>query len=121
MPPAPRDGFVDSLPYELGDQAPVGAPLAILLVGDAYARVYVPEPLRRGIAVGTPARVYVGGRGEPITGRVRMIRSEPGFTPYYALVGEDAARLAYLAEITLPGQDATTLPAGLPLRVEFGR
>ena len=61
------------------------------------------------------------GRGEPIAGRVRMIRSEPGFTPYYALVGEDAARLAYLAEITLPGQDAATLPAGLPLRVEFGR
>ncbi|MET0807934.1 MAG: biotin/lipoyl-binding protein, partial [Pseudoxanthomonas sp.] len=44
---APRAGRVDSLPYKLGDQAPVGAPLAILLVGDApYARVYVPEPIR---------------------------------------------------------------------------
>ena len=44
---APRAGRIDSLPYRLGDQAPVGAPLAILLVGDApYARIYVPEPLR---------------------------------------------------------------------------
>src|SRR5690606_9623033 len=57
---APRAGVVDSLPYELGDQAPAGAPLAILLVGDApYARVYVPEPIRAGVRVGTSAR----GRG----------------------------------------------------------
>ncbi|NNC25003.1 hemolysin secretion protein D, partial [Salinisphaera sp. USBA-960] len=26
---APRDGVVDSLPYKLGDQAPVGSPLAV--------------------------------------------------------------------------------------------
>ena len=48
-----------------------------------------------------------------------MIRSEPSFTPYYALIGEDAARLSYLAEIEL-GRGANDLPAGLPVRVEFG-
>jgi HlyD family secretion protein len=47
-----------------------------------------------------------------------MIRSEPSFTPYYALIGEDAARLSYLAEIQLD-KDAGELPAGLPVRVEF--
>jgi HlyD family secretion protein len=119
---APRAGIVDSIPYKLGDQAPVGAPLAILLVGDApYARVYVPEPIRTGIAVGTAARVFVEGREQPLPGKVRMIRSEPGFTPYYALVGKDAARLSYLAEIALAPADAGKLPAGLPVRVEFGR
>ena len=117
---APRAGVVDSLPYKLGDQAPVGAPLAILLVGDApHARVYVPEPIRANVAVGDTAHVYVDGREEPLRGTVRMIRSEPGFTPYYALTGEDAARLSYLAEITLP-EAAAKLPAGLPVRVEFG-
>jgi len=118
---APRAGIVDSLPYKLGDQAPVGAPLAILLVGDApHARVYVPEPIRADVAVGTAARVYVDGRDAPLPGKVRMIRSEPGFTPYYALTGEDAARLSYLAEIALSPEDAGKLPAGLPVRVEFG-
>jgi HlyD family secretion protein len=48
-----------------------------------------------------------------------MIRSEPGYTPYYALVGKDAARLSYLAEIELSGEEAAQLPAGLPVRVEF--
>ena len=117
---APRAGVVDSIPYKLGDQAPIGAPLAILLVGDApHARVYVPETLRVGVQVGDSVRVFVVGREGALAGKVRMIRSEPGFTPYYALTGEDAARLSYLAEIEL-GKDAAALPAGLPVRVEFG-
>ena len=116
---APRAGRIDSIPYKLGDQAPVGAPLAILLVGDApYARVYVPEILRANVEVGDKARVFVDGRDAALDGTVRMIRSEASFTPYYALIGKDAARLSYLAEIAL-GKDAAQLPAGVPVRVEF--
>ena len=117
---APRAGRIDSIPYKLGDQAPVGAPLAILLVGDApYARIYVPEPLRASVKAGDVARVFIDGRAQPYAGRVRMIRSEASFTPYYALVGKDAARLSYLAEVQLDAV-AGPLPAGLPARVEFG-
>lgn len=116
---APRAGRVDSLPYRLGDQAPLGAPVAILLAGDApYARIYVPEQQRARVRVGDTLRVFVAGREQPLTGTVRMLRSEPGFTPYYALIGDDATRLSYLAEVTL-GSDARQLPAGLPVRVEF--
>jgi HlyD family secretion protein len=63
-------------------------------------------------------RVFVDGRESAFAGRVRMIRSEPSFTPYYALTGEDAARLSYLAEVSLD-RDAAGLAAGLPVRVEF--
>ena len=116
---APRAGRIDSLPYKLGDQAPVGSPLAILLVGEApYARVYVPETIRANVQVGDKARVFVDGRDAALPGTVRMIRSEASFTPYYALIGKDAARLSYLAEIAL-GKDAAQLPAGVPVRVEF--
>lgn len=119
---APRDGRVDDLPYYVGDRPPVGAPLAILLVGPApYARVYVPEPIRASVRVGQAARVFIDGREEPFAGRVRMVRNEPSFTPYYALTGDDAARLSYLAEVVLTGEDAEGLPAGLPVRVELER
>ena len=118
---APRDAWVDSLPYRLGDQAPLGAPLAILLVGDApYARIYVPEPIRTSVHVGDRVSVHVEGRG-PLQGTVRMIRSEPSFTPYYALTGDDATRLVYLAEVALDPKQARDLPSGFPVRVEFGR
>ncbi len=116
---APRAGVVDSLPYKLGDEAPVGAPLAIMLVGEhPHARVYVPEPIRVNVKVGQPARVFIDGRDGALQGRVRMIRSEPSFTPYYALIGEDAARLSYLAEVEITDAPES-LPAGLPVRVEF--
>ena len=116
---APRGGRVDSIPYKLGDQAPVGAPLVVMLVGDApYARVYVPEPIRAGVKVGQRVRVFIDGRDAALSGSVRMIRSEPSFTPYYALIGKDAARLSYLAEIQLD-KVAGELPAGLPVRVEL--
>lgn len=118
---APRAGRVDSLPYKLGDQAPAGAPVAILLVdGAPYARIYVPEPQRAAVRVGDAVDVYVAGRDRPYPGRVRMLRSEPSFTPYYALIGDDAARLSYLAEVAL-GDAAADLPAGLPVRVQLHR
>jgi HlyD family secretion protein len=116
---APRAGRIDRLPYKLGDQAPVGASLAILLAGDApYARIYVPEQQRANVKVGDTIQVFVAGREKPYAGKLRMIRSEPAFTPYYALIGDDAARLSYLAEVTLRS-DAVDLPAGIPVRVEF--
>ncbi|MET3931190.1 HlyD family secretion protein [Lysobacter sp. OAE881] len=119
---APRAGLVDSLPYRLGDEAPLGAPLAVMLVGDRpYARIYVPEPIRANVKVGDTARVFLDGRDAALQGRVRMIRSEPSFTPYYALIGEDAARLSYLAEVEITGDTGGELPAGVPVRVEFAR
>src|SRR3546814_8980578 len=70
---APRAGRIDSIPYKLGDQAPVGAPLVVMLVGDApHARVYVPEPLRAGVAVGQRARVFVG-RSEEHTSELQSL------------------------------------------------
>ena len=48
-----------------------------------------------------------------------MVRSEPVFTPYFALSGKDASRLSFLAEVQLEGEGVGELPAGLPLRVEF--
>jgi len=116
---APRDALVDSLPYRLGDQAPVGSPLAILLVGDTpRARVYIPEPQRARVHIGDRMTVHVDGR--TFAGTVRTIRSEAGFTPYYALTGDDATRLTYLAEIQLDPA-AARLPAGLPVYVDLPR
>lgn len=118
---APRAGRIDSLPFKLGDQAPVGAALAVMLADNApYARIYVPEQVRANVKVGDAMTVHVDGRDRDYRGKVRMIRSDPSFTPYFALTGKDAARLSYLAEVQL-GDDAKDLPAGLPLRATFGK
>jgi HlyD family secretion protein len=111
---APRAGRVDALPFHPGDQPPVGAELLSMLVGDTpYARVYVPAPRRAELTIGARFEVRVEGVATPFTAKLRSIRSEPSFTPYYALAGDDATRLVYPAELLLDGgQD---LPAGLPV------
>ena len=117
---APRAGIVDSIPYKLGDQASTGAPLAILLVGDApYARIYVPEQQRAHVHVGDHVTVRVDGYDKTYDGTIRMLRNKPVFTPYYALTGANAARLSYIGEVAL-GKDARKLPAGLPVHVVLG-
>ena len=114
---APRAGRIDSLPFKLGDQPVAGAPLAVMLVGEApYARVYLPQALRNRLKVGDRVQVRLDGQEKAYGGRLRMIRSEPSFTPYFALTGQDAARLSYLAEISL-GKEAADLPVGAPLQV----
>src|SRR3546814_9545976 len=81
---APRAGHVESLPYKVGDQPPVGAPLAVLLVGEApYARVYVPEPVRASLRIGQTVDVLVDGNPKAFKGTVRNLSSEASFTPYY--------------------------------------
>ena len=118
---APRAGMVDALPFKVGDQPPAGAELVSLLVGEQpYARVFIPASIRAQVSVGDLMRVFVEGVEQPFQARVRSIRSEAAFTPYYALTGDDASRLMYRAELVLQGEAARQLPAGLPLRAERG-
>ncbi len=116
---APRAGVVDALPFKVGDRPPAGAEVASLLVGEApYARVFVPADIRAQVRVGDRLRVFVEGIEQPFQARVRNIRSEASFTPYYALTGDDASRLMYRAELLLEGEAARRLPAGLPLHAQ---
>ena len=111
---APRAGRVDALPFHPGDQPPVGAELVSMLVGAApYARIFVPAPRRASLAPGARFEVQVEGVATPFKATLRSIRSEPSFTPYYALAGDDATRLVYPAELLL--DDGADLPAGLPV------
>ncbi|MDA7087437.1 HlyD family efflux transporter periplasmic adaptor subunit [Pseudomonas sp. SA3-5] len=116
---APRAGRVDALPFKPGDQPPIGAELASLLVGDApYARIYIPASQRPHFALGDSLRVTVQGIAQPFVATLSSIRSEASFTPYFALSGDDASRLMYRAELRLQGDTARQLPAGLPLSAE---
>lgn len=113
---APRAGRIDTLPYKLGDRPAQGASVVSLLVGDApYARVYVPEPMRASLQQGARFKVHIDGAAAPFGATALRIASEPTFTPYYALSGDDASRLAWRAELALDASDKTRdLPAGIP-------
>jgi HlyD family secretion protein len=116
---APVAGLLDSLPFEVGERPRLGDIVAVMLTGEqAYARIYIPEPLRVTLNVGSELQVHIDGIEAPVAGRIRRIAAEPVFTPYFALTERDRSRLAYLAEVTLPATNPR-LPEGLPVQVFF--
>lgn len=117
---APAAGWVDALPYEVGERVPAGATVAVLLASRApFARIYVPETMRAEIVPGQPARVHIDGREEAVAGRVRFVSNSASFTPFYALTERDRGRLAYLTEVRIEDPSASELPAGVPVEVRF--
>lgn len=117
---APTAGWVDALPFELGERPPPGGVVAVLLSDEApYARVYVPAAIRVHVKPGTPAQVRIDGIEEPLPGRVRMVATDASFTPYFALTERDRGRLVYLSKVDLVGAGARGLPTGIPVEVEF--
>lgn len=117
---APRAATVDALPFHLGERPPAHAVVAVLLDAEsAYARVYVPEPLRARMRPGMPAVIRIDGSARSYPGTLRFISADAAFTPYYALTERDRSRLAYLAKVYFVGVDAANLPTGAPVSVDF--
>ena len=80
--------------------------------------MYVPASQRQKIQLGSQCTVNITGYAETYKATLRSIRSDPAFTPYFALTGDDASRLAYRAELVLDDKNAMALPAGLPVQVQ---
>ena len=115
---APVDGMLDKRLYQIGERPQPGATVSVILdAARTYARIYVPEPLRSSIQPGKQLDVRIDGMDRSITGTVRWVSADASFTPYFALTEHDRSRLSYLAEVDVP--DASTLPSGVPLEVDF--
>ncbi|KJG38654.1 membrane protein [Photobacterium angustum] len=116
---ATRDGLLESLPFHVGDRVASNNTVAILTAHTVpYARVYIPETYRVKLKAGDILKVHIDGLEKSYQGTLRWIATQPSFTPYYALSGDDRSRLVYLAEIDLP-PDGQDLPAGIPVQVEM--
>ena len=115
---APVNGMLDKRLYQLGERPQIGATIGVILDSSrTYARIYVPEPLRASVQPGEQLEVRIDGSAQSFTGTVRWVSTDASFTPYFALTEHDRSRLSYLAEVDVP--DASTLPSGVPLEVDF--
>lgn len=115
---AHREGWVEALPYKLGERPPAGAPVVVMLAdGVPYARIHVPEPLRASVVPGRKVAVTLDGVEGRLDGTVRYVSAQASYTPYYALTQKDRARLSFLAEVTVDDARAASLPAGVPVQV----
>ncbi|MCP5161926.1 MAG: HlyD family efflux transporter periplasmic adaptor subunit [Hahellaceae bacterium] len=113
---AARAAVVDNLPWHTGDRVTAGTQLiSLLMVEKPYVRVYLPSRYLTQVKAGSVLDIWVDGQSIAIPGRVRAIRSQPAYTPYYALNERDRSRLMYLCDIELP--ESSELPTGLAVEV----
>ncbi len=112
-------GIVDVMPWQVGDRVAKGSQLVGLLATERpYVRAYIPATWLDRVSVGAQVNVLVDGREQSLTGTVRKVRSEPAYTPFYALNERDRARLMYLTDIDLDAA-GQQLPTGMALEVEL--
>lgn len=118
---APAAAAVDALPWHQGDRINAGTvAITLLTLGDPYARVYLPANRLDGLRSGSNVQVRVDGLAQPLTGTLTNIRSQPAFTPYYALNERDRSSLMYLSEVHFSGtalEQLRTVPTGRTLEV----
>lgn len=118
---ATSDGQIDALPWHSGDRLNAGViALTLLSDSDPYARVYLPANRLNAIHNGSAVQIKIDGVEQPLAGTVQNIRSQPAFTPYYALNERDRAALMYLSEIRFSDEALNTvrsLPSGRALSV----
>lgn len=109
-------GVVDQLPFEVGERAPAGGVVAVVLGEESWVRVWMPARVVAKAKIGDEAEVRVTGLDEKLAGRITYLSREPAFTPHYALTEKESAHLVYETRVELVEAPAGLRP-GLPARV----
>ena len=112
-------GFVDQLPYELGERVPAGGVVAVVMADEnPWVRVWLPARAVARVGVGSAAEIRVEGLEGSLRGTLSHIAREPEFTPHYALTERESAHLVYESRVLL--EDAPDdLRPGLPAQVRI--
>ena len=112
-------GVVDQLPYEVGERAPAGGVVAVVMAdAEPWVRVWLPARMVAQVGSGSKATVRVEGLERPISGTVTHVARESEYTPHYALTERESAHLVFGSRVRL--DDAPEgLRAGLPARVRL--
>lgn len=117
---APRDGRVESLPWEVGELVPLGGTLAKLVdLRDVKATFYLPNADLSAASPGQAALVLADAWPDiPFPGTVATVSAEAEFTPRNIQTRSDRDRLVYAVEVHIPNPDGKLRP-GMPVQVSL--
>ena len=116
---APISGVVTERLVDPGEIAAPRAPIAVLCdLDNAWAEVFVDEPIVPRIRLGQAATVFTDAGGPGITGTVSYIASKAEFTPRNVQTEEDRSKLVYRVKIAVDNRQGI-LKQGMPVEAEI--
>lgn len=106
---------------KLADVGEIVAPRMPLLVvtdlDNAWANLFVPEPLIPRVALGQPATILTDA-GDRMPGKVTYVAPQAEFTPRNVQTADERSKLVYRIKVSVDNR-AGTLKAGMPVDAEL--
>ena len=116
---APLAGVVTQKLIEPGELIARGTAIVIVTdLDNAWANLFVPEPMIPRLALGQPATVVTDAGGQGLAGKVTFISPRAEFTPRNVQTAEERSKLVYRIKIAVDNR-AGTLKQGMPVDAEL--
>jgi HlyD family secretion protein len=116
---APVAGTVTQKLADSGEIVPPRGPIVVVAdLDNAWANLFVPEPVVPRIKLGQAATVYTDAGGEGIPGKVTYVSPRAEFTPRNVQTADERARLVYRIKVTVDNR-AGILKQGMPVDAEL--
>jgi HlyD family secretion protein len=116
---APLAGVITQKLIDSGELIARGTPIAVVTdLDNAWANLFVPEPVVPRIALGQAATVLTDAGGAGIPGKVTFISPRAEFTPRNVQTAEERSKLVYRIKVTVDNR-AGVLKQGMPVDAEL--
>jgi HlyD family secretion protein len=116
---APSAGVVTQTLVEAGELIAPGMPIVVIAdLDNAWANLFVPEPLVPRLSLGQAATVTTDAGGEGLPGKITYISPKAEFTPRNVQTADERSRLVYRIKVAVDNR-AGVLKQGMPVDAEL--
>jgi HlyD family secretion protein len=116
---APASGIVTQKLADSGELMAPRVPILVLTdLDNAWANVFVPEPMVPRVKLGQAATVFTDAGGEGLPGKVTYVSPRAEFTPRNVQTADERSRLVYRIKVTVDNK-AGVLKQGMPVDAEL--
>lgn len=116
---APVSGVVTQKLVDAGEIVMRGTPIVVVTdLDNAWANVFVPEPMVPRVKLGQAARVVTDAGGDGLPGKVTFISPKAEFTPRNVQTAEERSKLVYRIKVSVDNRSGI-LKSGMPVDAEL--
>ncbi len=116
---APIAGLVTQKLADAGEILAPRVPIVTVVdLDEAWANIYIDEPLVPRVRVGQAATVYTDAGGPGIQGKVTFVSPKAEFTPRNVQTAEERSKLVYRIKVSVDNREGV-LKQGMPVEAEI--